>query len=147
MKVKELAKDISNSSKFPGTTAVAIFFVNGRCFIGNVGDSRCYIYRGGVLKQLTEDHCIPYARHVLTNVMGQEELPCTVDVFDTVPKKGDCSLLCSDGLVDEVDDERIEEIMNEFSNLKDRAEALINAANDLGGRDNITVALMEVTSL
>ena len=126
----------------------------------NVGDSRTYVMRQGRLRQVSKDHSFVQdlvdqgqitreearyhpRRNIVTRALGIEP-DVRVDSVQLPLIKGDRFLLCSDGLVDEVDDEQIAEILKHHSEPQAAAEALVQAANDNGGRDNITVIVADV---
>ncbi len=142
-----------------GTTIVVTFFVNDRCYIGHVGDSWVYRHRAGELVQLTEDHSLlndyikmrqltqeeidafPH-KNVIVRALGMKET-VQVDIMSEAPEDGDIYLLCSDGLSGMVTDNDLAAIVEEEGPDLDRiCEALIDAANENGGTDNITVILV-----
>ena len=140
-----------------GTTLVVGVFDQSRVLVANVGDSRCYMWRDHVLTQLTRDHSllqeqldaglltaeqakVATHKNLVTRALGVEP-GVLVDVFEHVPMPGDVYLMCSDGLCDMVDDEDMAQILSDSGSLTDQAHALIRAANDAGGRDNISVIL------
>jgi PPM family protein phosphatase len=130
--------------------------------VANVGDSRVYLCTDGELRQLTRDHSYveemlaagqitadearrhPH-RHVVTRVVGIEP-SVAVDTWLVTPEPGDRYLICSDGLVDEVSDEDIARIITAAPDPQTAADALVAAANEAGGRDNISVVVVEVLS-
>lgn len=137
-----------------GTTIVVLHFSSrrDRAIIGTAGDSRCYRQRGSELKQLTTDHTLGAAGIVgsnaalLSRAVGIEE-NLEVDVLIDAPLPGDLYLLCSDGLSRMVDHEGLQEVLsNTKKSLDDRAHELIERANQAGGRDNVTVILVQVAS-
>ena len=126
----------------------------------NVGDSRTYVMRQGRLRQVSKDHSFVQdlvdqgqitkeearyhpRRNIVTRALGIEP-DVRVDSAQLPLIKGDRYLLCSDGLVDEVDDNQIAEILRAHSDPQEAADALVQAANDNGGRDNITVIVADV---
>ena len=142
-----------------GTTIVVTFFVGGTCYIGHVGDSRVYRFRDGQLTQLTEDHSLlndyikmrqltpeeieqfPH-KNVIVRALGMKDT-VQVDIMHEAPQPGDIYLLCSDGLSGMVSDERMAEIVRQGGDdLDAQCEKLIEAANEAGGTDNITVILV-----
>ena len=144
-----------------GTTIVVVTFRNGETpWRAHVGDSRLYRLRESQLEQLTQDHtwvarAIQFGditpeearmhpfRHVLSQCLGREDL----QEFDIQPlevKSGDCLLLCSDGLTEELMDEKITVCLKDTSTLDKAALNLIQAAKDHGGHDNITVILVSL---
>lgn len=149
-----------------GTTVTAIAVVadphDGQAFgVANVGDSRSYVLRHGRLRQLTIDHSFVQElvaegaitrdearthprRNIVTRALGIEP-HVRVDSWTMPIIRGDRLLLCSDGLVDEVTDEAITEILLAHPvDPQAAAQALVDAANDAGGRDNITVVVVDV---
>jgi serine/threonine protein phosphatase PrpC len=128
--------------------------------VANVGDSRVYLCADGELRQLTRDHSYveemlaagqitadearrhPH-RHVVTRVVGIEP-SVAVDTWLVTPEPRDRYLICSDGLVDEVPDEDIARIITNAPDPQSAADALVVAANEAGGRDNITVIVVEI---
>lgn len=128
----------------------------------NVGDSRAYLLKSGEegLFQVSEDHSLVATlvrqgqltpaeaavhpqRNILTRALGidQEVLP---DSFALLPVKGDRYLLCSDGLFNEVDENRIADVLRELTDPAAAAEELVRLANEGGGRDNISVVIVDV---
>src|SRR5271154_2247407 len=134
---------------------VALFAGDGRVTIGHVGDSRAYLLREHDLEQLTEDHSLVAElvrrgelspeeaethpqRSVITRALGTDP-DVDVDAFRVQAQPGDVFLLCSDGLTTMIDPETITELVERNrSDLTAAAKALIGAANDRGGDDNIT---------
>jgi protein phosphatase len=149
-----------------GTTVVAIALVRDNddevLAVANVGDSRAYRLADGVLEQLTEDHSLVAdmvregslsaeeaathpQRNILTRVLGvYDEVP--VDVITVSPRHGDRYLLCSDGLFNEVPEEAIAAIMRRLVDPAEAADELVQRAVQSGGRDNVTVLLVDVVS-
>jgi PPM family protein phosphatase len=141
-----------------GTTIVVTFFTSETCYIGHVGDSRVYRYRDGDLMLLTEDHSLlndyikmrqltpeeieafPH-KNVIVRALGMKET-VQVDVVNERPQAGDIYLLCSDGLSGMLSDARMAAIMDSDRDLDTQCEQLIDAANQAGGTDNITVILV-----
>lgn len=141
-----------------GTTIVAAIIKNGEACIAHVGDSRAYIISGDEIRLITKDHSLVQEmldlgqisqsefenhprKNIITRAMGVEE---KIEIeFDTVEiKENDAILLCSDGLSGLVDKNTLLEIYKEtdFNLLSDK---YIEAANDNGGVDNITVVVMK----
>lgn len=139
-----------------GTTLVEMVVRHRKAYIMHVGDSRAYLLRE-TLRQLTRDHnlgallleqgvkkeMIPPKRfHALTRAVGIGDDPVP-DWLEVDLEDGDLLLLCSDGLTDMLEDDEIEEILRDSSkDLDQLAAALVQAANDQGGRDNISVILV-----
>jgi protein phosphatase len=145
-----------------GTTLVAVAFPRGEetAVVGHVGDSRAYLMRGGALRQLTEDHSLlndykksraltpeeieafPH-KNVIVRALGMAE-SVQVDVAREPLEDGDVILLCSDGLSGMVPDDAMAEILRGHPrDLKGAAQALVDAANEAGGQDNVTCVLVQ----
>jgi len=140
-----------------GTTLVVAVFGSARVVVGHIGDSRCYRLRAGKLDVLTRDHSV-LRRQIDAGILTQHEAdrsPCRnlvtralgiervvkLELLDHDARPGDLFLLCSDGLSDMVSDDDIRELMSGSSAPSDIATSLVAAANDNGGRDNISVVL------
>jgi protein phosphatase len=144
-----------------GTTVTAAAAVAGGRLLqlAHVGDSRAYLFRDGSLEQLTTDHtvvgelvrrgrltpaqaAVHPERSILTRAVGLDpRIP--VDTPDPVElQAGDQVLLCSDGLTEAVDEDRIAELLSAEADGNAACQALIDAANTAGGPDNITVVLL-----
>lgn len=138
-----------------GTTLTAMYVGADVVSIAHVGDSRAYRLRAGALERLTEDHSLVDEliregrltpeeavehpqRSVITRALGNES-EVDVDTRSLDGRSGDVYLLCSDGLTTMVDEQQLEELLRAHERMRDAGEALISAANDAGGRDNITV--------
>ena len=142
-----------------GTTVVAATCADRQLQVANVGDSRLYIADDVGIRQITEDHSLVQEmvrfggisreqarihpdRNIITRAVGVED-DLQVDLF-LVPLEGkDRVLLCSDGLTGMLEDEEILQILEGEGNVEERAQRLVQAANDHGGRDNIAVIIME----
>jgi protein phosphatase len=141
-----------------GTTLVMAFSSGSRLFVIHAGDSRCYLFRGGVTQRLTEDHTMvaemvgrgeispEQARHhphrnIVTNVLGGGTAGVQVDVQRVSLEPGDVLLLCSDGLTDMLDDGRIAEILATEAEPEAACKRLVAEANEAGGHDNITAVV------
>jgi PPM family protein phosphatase len=141
-----------------GTTAVVVVFREDSPVCAHVGDSRLYRWRDAQLDQITEDHTwvaralkvgdilpdearIHPFRHVLSRCLGREDLQ-HIDVQPLDVQEGDRLLLCSDGLTEELVDEKIATYMQDTSMLDKTSIGLIEAAKEHGGHDNITVVLV-----
>jgi serine/threonine protein phosphatase PrpC len=141
-----------------GTTLVLGVIKDGRLLVGHIGDSRCYRIRQGRMEQITKDHSLLQEqmdaglitpeqaasspiKNLVTRALGVEQgVMLEVNEFSIEP--GDVYLMCSDGLSDMVSDEVIVRIALEDLRLEPLAEHLILAANESGGRDNISVLLV-----
>ena len=141
-----------------GTTMVLVFYYHGSIYIGNVGDSRCYMFHNFNLWQLTEDHSLVneqlragviqeedvgliVGRNVITRSVGFEK-EVRVDVFQRDVQPGESLLLCSDGLSGMVKDEVIVDICRN-SQGKELVKRCIDAAKRAGGDDNISVIYIQ----
>ncbi len=134
-----------------GTTIMAARFSPNkqRVYIGHVGDSRCYRLRDGTLRQLTTDHTMkalgmkgPRANDLSRAVgIGAK---VTIDLVIDKPRNGDLYLLCSDGLSKMVSDEKVQDLLVAQKDLNIAVYDLIEAANDAGGRDNVTAVVIKV---
>ncbi|MDZ7957003.1 MAG: Stp1/IreP family PP2C-type Ser/Thr phosphatase [Aulosira sp. DedQUE10] len=142
-----------------GTTAVVVIFRDSESpWCAHVGDSRLYRWRSTQLEQITEDHTwvaraiklgditfeearVHPFRHVLSRCLGREDLH-QIDVQPLELILGDRLLLCSDGLTEELPDQKIAECLQDNSVLDKAAYSLVEAAKAQGGHDNITVALV-----
>ena len=146
-----------------GTTLVAAHIKGAMLTVASIGDSRCYLVRGGQLVQLTEDHSDIWSeyisgkltkeelrthprRNILTQalIVSEKLSLSSFSINSRLLKKGDQLLLCSDGLSDMVPEREIAEILKRGNTLEESVQTLIGAANDGGGRDNITVILVGV---
>ncbi len=143
-----------------GTTLTAAYLDDDHLTVAHVGDSRAYIFRDGELVRLTQDHSLVEElvrqgklteeqaaehpqRSIITRALGIEG-DVEVDTWTYPVRAGDVVLLCSDGLTSMIGEEQILRILGEESGLGRAADRLIGAANDAGGRDNITVVLFRL---
>jgi serine/threonine protein phosphatase PrpC len=141
-----------------GTTLVLAVFRSGRLLMGHIGDSRGYRWRDGVLQQITKDHSLlqeqidagiltpeqaQYAanKNLVTRALGVEDLVLMETHLHDI-QSGDIYLMCSDGLSDMLRDTQIANVMAAHTSLPEMGAALVAAANDAGGRDNIAVVLV-----
>jgi len=143
-----------------GSTVVAFWARGETAFWTHVGDSRLYQLRDAELRQLSEDHSLVQEqlrrgiitpkeaqnhalRNVVTHAVGTRD-PLDVQVQEQPLRHGDCYLLCCDGLTDLVSHDRIHRILTRGLSLQSTCQALVDAANEAGGEDNITVVLVRV---
>jgi protein phosphatase len=142
-----------------GTTVVAAVVTGSVMTIGSAGDSRCYLARGGELKQLTRDDSWVSAalgegilnsddvehhplRNVITKAVGARDT-IDLDVIEHQLQPGDVAMLCSDGLHGMMNDQEIARLLLPVpESLEDASARLVDAANEAGGRDNVTVVLL-----
>jgi len=144
-----------------GTTLVVALFFDNRMTVGHIGDSRLYRLRGDEFEQVTRDHSLlqeqidsgmitkeqarySQNKNLVTRAVGID--PEVETEIHTYPvERGDIYLLCSDGLSDMVPDDEIHATLSTLqSNLPLAAKQLVQAANDAGGRDNISVVLVRI---
>ena len=155
--LEEAGADPSKSGM--GTTVVAATVIGDLLHVANIGDSRLYVIDHEAIRQITRDHSLVEEmvrlgemdkaaakvhpdKNIITRAIGvTREL--AVDFFEVELRPEDMILLCSDGLTNMVEDEEIKEIVLEQKNIVEKAEKLINTANENGGKDNITVILIE----
>ena len=142
-----------------GTTVVAATIEGNKLCVANVGDSRLYIINNREIRQSTRDHSLveemvrmgglkrEMARNhpeqnIITRAIGALD-DVDVDFFEVRLNKGDTILMCSDGLSNMIEDEEIRMIMQGQRDIVEKAESLVKAANNNGGKDNIAVVLVE----
>lgn len=141
-----------------GTTVVAATCIDEELHVANVGDSRLYVI-GEKITQVTRDHSLVEEmirmggidrqsarnhpdKNIITRAIGAEDY-IDIDFFQVSLSKGDIVLMCSDGLTNMLEDEEIRMILNGQRDIVEKAEQLVKAANNNGGKDNITVVLIE----
>lgn len=133
--------------KSMGTTMVGLYFMNGGAYFFNIGDSRAYVLKNNKLLQLTSDHADSENKHALTRFLGMSSEYGAVypDVANRKTTVGIKSrfLLCSDGLTDMVDESIIKNILTEEKDVSEAAKKLVDTAKKNGGRDNITVLIID----
>lgn len=142
-----------------GTTLVELYVRDGRAYLCHAGDSRAYLFRD-TLRRITRDHTAGNSdveqgspesekvrqrmRHALTQAVGPRVCPVP-DTKSIESISGDIFLLCSDGLTDMLNDEEIQDIfMGHKNNGDDLVDVLIRDANEKGGRDNISVIMVQI---
>lgn len=162
-----LCREMEKCSQTMGSTAVLLTCQEGEACIANVGDSRAYLYREGVLKQISVDHteqnsllemqkelgltesiAMPGMKDMLTQHLGISEEEFLLEPFVSENIKiqpEDTFLLCSDGLSGAFSDEILQELLErkEEETVKERASLLLQNALEAGGKDNITFILVE----
>jgi protein phosphatase len=146
-----------------GTTFVACALRFDSAVVSHVGDSRCYLFRDGNGTSLTRDHTMAAeqlrlgiltedeaashdGRHVLTRSLGNEPVVAADTIMVNI-QPGDVLMLCTDGLYGYVPDSKILEILLRDRDLEIAADALIAAANEAGGHDNVSVQLIRVKTV
>jgi len=149
-----------------GTTLTGVALVerdgNERLAVVNVGDSRTYVVQDGILQQITRDHTYVEdlvaageitadearfhpRRHIITRALGIDP-DVQVDAWEAPAAAGDRYLVCSDGLFNEVDDGQIAAVLTGTEDPQYAADTLIELANAAGGRDNISVIVVDVVA-
>lgn len=143
-----------------GTTLVAATISKDKLFVVYAGDSRAYVFKKGELKQLTVDHSV-VMEMVLRGEITQEEsfthpernkitraigISATMetDTKTTSVASDDIVMLCTDGLSNMLTDSEMEEVLKMSISLDDRLKKLVDIANEKGGRDNISVILIDI---
>jgi PPM family protein phosphatase len=143
-----------------GTTLTLAKLHGDEVSLAHVGDSRAYRLRAGELTQLTRDHSLvaelersgqitPEAaenhpqRSIITRALGPEP-DVEVDTYTLTGREGDLFLICSDGLTSMVSDDEVASILRSAGSLDEAADELVRAANQSGGKDNITVILFRL---
>ncbi len=141
-----------------GTTLVVAVFREGRLLLGHIGDSRGYRWRAGKLQQITRDHsllqeqidaglitpeqaAVSVNKNLVTRAVGVEDMVLLETHLHEV-QADDWYLMCSDGLSDMLDDAAIAAVLRRHNTLEGAGPALIAAANEAGGKDNIAVVLV-----
>jgi protein phosphatase len=141
-----------------GTTLTLALVVGDRVIVANVGDSRTYLYRDGALRRISQDHSLvmrlvelgqlaeediyshPQRNAVLRSLGDQSDID--VDLFSERLQPGDALLLCSDGQWEMTRDATMEQLIATHADPQRACEALVAAANEAGGEDNISVVLV-----
>lgn len=150
------------SLRFDGMgTTIVLTLVHGRqLYHAHVGDSRLYRLRAGRLEQITRDHSLlqesidqglyspaearaRVARNILTRALGLDGA-LKVDIGQTDARAGDRYLLCSDGLYEMLSDPEISALLQRIPDPQKQVRALVDMANDRGGRDNISVIVIDI---
>lgn len=144
-----------------GSTVVALKFHGNFYEIAAVGDSRGYLFRDNQIQQITCDHTLVQElinqgeitqeqakihpdRNILKQALGSQNHPqVKVDIFSGEMQRGDIFLLCTDGLTNRVQDYKLENILKHAESLQQAVDNMIQSALAFGGRDNITVILVQ----
>ena len=155
--IYQRSRENSNLSGM-GTTLVLASCIGNEAIVANIGDSRLYLVNDA-MTQITSDHSLVEEmvtlggidremarnhpdKNIITRAVGVKE-KVAADFFEVDLTKGDKLLLCSDGLTNMLRDEEIYQIIQDNKELEQAAKALVDAANENGGRDNIAVVLVE----
>lgn len=142
-----------------GSTLVLATIEDNILYVANVGDSRLYLIRDKKARQITRDHSYveelvalgkiernsrdyQEQKYIITRAVGASE-QVEADFFEVELKKNDVILLCSDGLSNMLTEDEIQKLASADLSLEARVKMLIQKANDLGGKDNIAVVLIE----
>jgi len=158
-RIYELAAG-DESRRGMGTTLTLAKLHGDEVSLAHVGDSRAYRLRGGELQQLTRDHSLVAElersgqitaeaaehhpqRSIITRALGPEP-DVEVDTYTLAGREDDVFLICSDGLTSMISDEEVSSILRSAGSLDEAADALVRAANQSGGKDNITVILFRL---
>ena len=160
-KIRELAAADENLFGM-GTTLVVATVIGKYLQVANVGDSRLYLVGKKGIRQVTRDHSLVEEmirlgglsredarkhpdKNIITRAIGAKD-EVEPEFFTEELEPGDIILMCSDGLSNMLEDKEIEKIVQneELAEMKEKAEALINAANNNGGKDNIAVVLVKI---
>ena len=154
--IEEAAEDESKQGM--GTTLVVASIIDGKLYVANVGDSRLYIVNDNI-RQVTRDHSLVAEmvrlgevdvaaarehpdKNIITRAIGAKE-NVEADFFEVELQEGDRIVICTDGLTNMVEDEVIRNIVSCDISIVEKTELLVKTANQNGGRDNITVMIIE----
>jgi serine/threonine protein phosphatase PrpC len=158
-KIARLAKT-GTALEYMGTTLLVALCTPERVFWTHVGDSRLYLFRDRTLRQITKDQTMAQfladegeiekkdlASHpmqgLLEQSLGNGDCEPVSGSFPVIP--GDTVLVCTDGLYSEIEDQRIIDILARNTAVTHRIDELITAADDAGGKDNITAIALDIT--
>lgn len=145
-----------------GTTIVSAICTDQFATIGHIGDSRCYLFNQHGFQQITEDHSLVNElvktgqiskedaehhprKNVLLRALGTEK-DVKLDIKTISVDEHDQLLLCSDGLSNKLSEQAMLDILTSDRSLEEKAQTLIHLANEHGGEDNITLAIVEFSS-
>lgn len=154
-------KDLVRTRRPMGTTLLTAIITPKKIYIGNVGDSRCYHIRDGEILAQTEDHSwvdeqvkmglmskseaeTDRRKNIVTRCVGTHE-EVTVDTYRWHIVPGDMLLMCTDGLVNMVKDDEIKREFQRNGSAAEIAHRLVSKANEYGGKDNITVVVVNIS--
>lgn len=154
-------KDLVRTRRPMGTTLLTAIITPKKIYIGNVGDSRCYHIRDGEILAQTEDHSwvdeqvkmglmskseaeTDRRKNIVTRCVGTHE-EVTVDTYRWHIVPGDMLLMCTDGLVNMVKDDEIKREFQRNASAAEVAHRLVTKANEYGGKDNITVVVVNIS--
>jgi|LFRM01.2.fsa_nt_gb protein phosphatase len=146
-----------------GTTLTLVVFDEDRFHVAHIGDSRCYLIRNGIVRQITRDHSLVQElldhgsitkhemnihpkRNVITRALGTED-KLRIDCFEEILQSGDIILLCTDGLINYVDLEKVAADLPQNISMVQLAEMLGKEALAAGGSDDITITAARYTGM
>ena len=155
--VKKAAEDVQLYGM--GTTAVLATLEGNSLWVANIGDSRLYLLGEEGIRQVTRDHSLVEEmvlrgelrksearmhpdKNIITRAIGATE-DVTADMFEVEIQQDEQILMCTDGLTNMVEDEEVLAIVRGREDLVERVEKLVERANENGGKDNITVIMIE----
>jgi len=151
----------SESLRGMGTTFTVAYVVWPKMWIVHAGDTRCYLFRDGVLNQLTRDHTLanqmasqgllspdlsersPWS-NILWNALGAGSPEVVADIYQVDLRIDDRIMLCSDGLNKHLDDREIQTVLGRHEPPNTTCDILVEMVNELGGTDNITVVVADL---
>ncbi|MEK7795657.1 MAG: protein phosphatase 2C domain-containing protein [Candidatus Hydrogenedentota bacterium] len=156
-------QDFQTGDRPMGTTLVAALLLPGKVLVCNVGDSRCYVLRGGKIIERTIDHSwveeqiqlglmtraeslVDKRRNLVTRSVGTKP-EVGVDTYTWILHEGDYIFLCSDGVIDMVQDKQICEVFKACNSSEDISNRIVDVANENGGKDNITAVVARVIEM
>jgi len=154
----EAAAQARQEQRGMGTTLTMAFLLWPRLYVVHVGDSRCYLFRPPRLERITKDQTMaqqlvdhgvlapeeaPQSRwsHVLWSCLGGNSRHLSIEVYKATVAVGDTLLLCTDGLSGKLRDEELLRVLQQGSSAEQTCRQLVDAANNAGGSDNITVVV------
>jgi len=154
--IRKMIKESTELDKM-GTTVISFLISDQTLIFLNVGDSRAYLFRNKNLSQISVDHSLveeskkagitkeipKQFKNIVTRAVGMKD-DVESDIYQRFAKKDDIYLLCSDGLHGFVNDTKIEEILSHDGDIDSKAELLIKAALNAGGKDNVTCLLLQM---
>ncbi len=143
------------------TTCVLLYIREDTAFVVNIGDSRCYLIRDAVMRQISQDHSVVMElvrsgvlseedaktspdRNQITRALGGEE-KAQPDFFSFKLYPADTVLLCSDGLYSEVEEDRMADLCSRYKTMHRLTKQLVDEANKNGGKDNISVVCVRIS--
>jgi serine/threonine protein phosphatase PrpC len=158
--LRDLARNRPEKAADTGSTVTMAVVQGDRAYIANVGDSRTYLFRDRQLRRITTDHSLVASlvaqgqiepeeiythpqRNVIYRSLGDKP-EVTPDIFIEILQAGDQLILCSDGLWEMVRDDQLAKIVEKAPDVGEACRRLVQAANDNGGEDNISVIVVRV---